>query len=127
MQYLIIWFEDLPSEISWYLPRGKTSWRGLGLFIIAFQLVVPFLVLLSHNVKRNPATLGMVATLLLFVGWVNVFWLIAPSFRMTGFQVLWSDILISIGIGGVWLGIFLIRFGAQPLRSDATRDAIQHG
>ena len=32
-QYLIIWAEDLPNEIAWYLPRVETSWRVVALWV----------------------------------------------------------------------------------------------
>ena len=48
MDYLTVWSADLPGEIVWYLPRLRTSWRWLGVWLIVFHLLLPFAVLLSQ-------------------------------------------------------------------------------
>ena len=52
-QLLIVWSGDLPHEISWYLPRSKTSWGWVGVALILFEFVLPFLLLLSAPLKRS--------------------------------------------------------------------------
>src|SRR5258705_13303308 len=56
-QYLIIYSGNLPDEISWYLHRLTTGWRFVGLMLIVFHFVLPFLLLLSRRAKREPSLL----------------------------------------------------------------------
>lgn len=42
-QLLIVWAGDLTQEIPWYLPRFQTSWGWLGVALILFEFVLPFL------------------------------------------------------------------------------------
>jgi hypothetical protein len=101
-QFLIIWAEDLPHEISWYLPRLETGWRWLGLALAAFQFAVPFAILLSRSVKRSPALLGGVALAMLLAHVADVYWLVAPSLRPAGFSIAWGDPLALAAAALLW-------------------------
>jgi len=52
-QWLIIWAGNLPEEITWYLRRLNGGWQFVGLFLVVFQFVVPFVLLLSRPFKRD--------------------------------------------------------------------------
>jgi hypothetical protein len=106
-QYLIIWAEDLPNEIAWYLPRVNTSWHDVALFLVAFHFALPLLVLLSRRAKRAPRALGALAALLLFAHLVDTYWLVVPAFRLDGIAVAWSDVPAIAALGGIWLAVFL--------------------
>jgi hypothetical protein len=105
-QYLIIWAEDLPNEIAWFLPRVNTSWHDVALFIIAVHFALPFLVLLSRRAKRIPRTLGALVALLLFAHLVDSFWLVAPAFRPDGITIAWSDVFAVAALGGIFVAVF---------------------
>jgi hypothetical protein len=105
-QYLIIWAEDLPNEIGWYVPRVNTSWHDVALFLIAVHFAVPFLVLLSRRAKRIPRSLGALAALLLFAHLVDGFWLVVPTFRPQGITLAWSDLFAVAALGGLFVAVF---------------------
>jgi hypothetical protein len=106
-QYLVIWAEDLPNEIAWYLARVNTDWRAIALFLVAFHFALPFLVLLSRRAKRAPRALGALAALLLFAHLVDAYWLVVPAFRPDGVTLAWSDLPAIAALGGIWLAVFL--------------------
>ncbi len=114
-QFLIIWSGNLPEEIPWYLRRFHGAWRSIGLFLVLFHFVVPFLILLSRGVKRRAKTVGMVALWILAVRAVDLFWLVRPEFPQTGFAVHWLDVTLAVGVGGVWLGVFARQLKTRPL------------
>ena|SRR5271165_5913490 len=119
MQFLIIWIEDLPDEITWFLVRTRTSWSALTSFVAIAHFLLPFLFLLSRGAKRSPAVLSAVAALMLLACLADSYWLIVPTFRPRGFELEWSDLGALLAIGGVWLGclIFVIgRPAVDPLR-----------
>src|SRR5262249_51226719 len=93
-QYLIIWAGNLPHEISWYLNRLNTGWRAIGLVLVLFHFAVPFCLLLSRVVKREPQMLVKVAVGILIARMIDLFWLIAPRFHAYGFSVSWLDVLL---------------------------------
>ncbi len=106
-QYLIIWAEDLPNEIAWYLPRVNTSWHDVALFLVAFHFALPLLVLLSRRAKRVPRALGALAAMLLFAHLVDTYWLVVPAFRLEGVAIAWSDVPAIAALGGIWLAAYL--------------------
>src|SRR5262249_20178246 len=64
-QWIIIWSANLPEETPWYLRRLRGGWQYVALAIVLFHFVLPFLLLLSRNLKRDARRLAMVAGLLL--------------------------------------------------------------
>jgi hypothetical protein len=130
MQFLIIWIEDLPDEIAWFLLRSQTSWSALTWFVVVAHFALPFVFLLSRGAKRSPAALAAVATLVLLAGLADSFWLVVPTFRPRGFELQWSDLGALLAIGGLWLGclIFVIgRTAADPLRNPLAQGTGEHG
>jgi hypothetical protein len=106
-QYLIIWSGNLPEEISWYLHRLQTGWRFVGLTLILFHFAAPFCLLLSRAMKREAGMLLKVATGVLIVRLVDLFWLIAPEFHTRGISVSWLDVMLPASLFTVWLGCFV--------------------
>jgi hypothetical protein len=94
-QFAIIWSENLPREIAWYVPRMQTGWAWVGLALVAFHFATPFAILLSRRAKRTPRTLFIVASALLVMHGVQVAWLVLPSVRSHGFVLAWSDPLAA--------------------------------
>ncbi|MGA7616909.1 MAG: hypothetical protein WBX15_17195 [Thermoanaerobaculia bacterium] len=114
-QFLIIWSGNLKSEIAWYLPRYKTNWIGIGLFIVLFYFFIPFLFLLFRWVKSGRGFIIGIAGALLFVRLIDVIWTIEPNFHPTGLSISWMDILVPVGMGAFWMVWFLWELKKLPL------------
>jgi hypothetical protein len=113
-QWLIIWAGNLPEEITWYIRRLGGGWAYVGLFLVIFHFAVPFAILLSRPFKRDITRLVWLATWMLFMRYVDLFWIIEPNFSTT-FTVTWADILIPFGMGGLWLAYFCRNLSSLPL------------
>jgi hypothetical protein len=128
-QLLIIWAGNLPEEIRWYMPRMKTSWEILGVALILFHFALPFVLLLSRDLKRNARHLALVAIFILVMRWVDILWLIVPEFHPT-LSIHWMDLLIPIGLGGLWVGYYFKLLSSLPLLpigDSYLPKALQHG
>jgi hypothetical protein len=125
MQFLIIWIEDLPDEIAWYLLRTRTSWSALTSFVVLAHFALPFVFLLSRGAKRAPALLATVAALVLLACLADGFWLVVPNFRPDGFELLWSDLGALLAVGGLWLGCLIFVIGRPA--ADPQHGALEHG
>jgi hypothetical protein len=108
-QFLIIWSGNLPSEIAWYLPRIEGGWQWVALAIALLHFAVPLLLLFARRVKRSAEALAAVASLLLAMYIVNVFWTIKPAFSPKAFAVGTSDVASLLAVGGIWTAAFLWR------------------
>ena len=53
-QLLIIWSANLPEEIPFYLERLHGVWAPVSISLLLLQFALPFMLLLSRNLKRNP-------------------------------------------------------------------------
>ncbi|QHI97381.1 hypothetical protein GT347_04915 [Xylophilus rhododendri] len=79
MQLLIIWAENLPREITWYLPRLLGGWSRGGVALLLLQFVLPLVLLLFRAVKDHPARLLGVAGLAWAAQLLDAAWQTLPS------------------------------------------------
>ena len=114
-QFLIIWAGNLQDEIPWYVSRATGFWGGVALFLIVFYWAIPFLLLLSRDVKRRMQVLAGVSAGLIIMGWVDLYWMITPSFFPRGPHLSWTDIVLPIGLGGLWVSWFVWQLKQRPL------------
>ena len=66
-QFLIIWSGNLPEEMPWYLRALTAAGSAVALVLVVFHFVLPFLLLLSRDLKRNARALALVAAVVLVV------------------------------------------------------------
>jgi hypothetical protein len=101
-QFIIIWTGNLPDEADWYVIRGEHGWLWLTVFVLAFHFAVPFCLLLSQKLKRDPRRLLRFSIVLFLVHFAEMFWLMAPI-RGVGFYLNPFDVLLPLVIGACWL------------------------
>ena len=111
-QFLIIWEENLKSEIQWYLRRAAGAWAFALEASVALGFVVPFLVLLWRPSKHRPRLVAAICCLILLGRIVDKWWLVLPEFVPSG--PFWLDVAAMLALGGGMLLLFLsvLRRGA---------------
>jgi hypothetical protein len=114
-QFLLIWSENLAEEIPWYLHRIGGGWEWVAVALILFQFALPFILLLSRNTKRDSRTLAAVAAAILFMHWLDILWMVVPTFYPAQFHFHWLDITAPVAIGGLWLAAFIGYLKARSL------------
>lgn len=114
-QLLIVWAGNLPEEISFYMPRFVGPWRWIGLTMIVFEFALPFVLLLSRDLKRQARGLAVVAIILLCMRFIDLFWLVGPAFHPAVVPLPWMELLATIGLGGIWLSVYMSQLKRQPL------------
>src|SRR5262249_452999 len=128
-QFLLIWSGNLPEENVWYLRRIQGGWEYVALALAALHFGVPFLLLLSRDVKQDPRSLGVVVGIILAMRFLDVLWWIEPAFD-GGLYFYWLlDVAALVGLGGVWLWWFLWQLQKRPLlplHDPALTEAIHH-
>ncbi|MEM6334329.1 MAG: hypothetical protein AAF823_13415 [Planctomycetota bacterium] len=119
-QYMLIWYANIPEETMWMEHHGFTTvpdkvngWSYVGLFILAGHFVVPFLFLLSRWVKRAVPLLMVAAGWLIFMHYVDVWWIVMP--HMDGATPLGDPVTVAmqvclaVGMLAILLGVALLR------------------
>jgi hypothetical protein len=116
-QGLIYWAANMPSEISWYVARTTGGWWWIGVALIVLQFFLPFFLLLSQDLKRDPHKIIWIAGFVMVMRWVDLYWLIIPNFPDTKGHLTfsWMNIATMLGIGGLWVFAFLRNLAAQPV------------
>lgn len=124
-QFLLIWSGNLPEEITWYIVRSNGAWLWVVIAIAIFHFALPFALLLSRELKREPRELAAVAVLVLGMEALNMLWLIMPAFAeshtasASAEPGLFAACLLCpaalVGVCGVWLGVFLWQLDKLPL------------
>jgi hypothetical protein len=114
-QFLIIWSGNLTDEIGWYLRRVRGGWQWVAAGVLAFHFGLPFLLLLSREIKRNLRSLSRLAAALLFIRLIDMVWNVDPAFDAARFRLHWMDWMASLGVGGIWTAAFLSQLKRRPL------------
>jgi hypothetical protein len=115
-QFLLIWIADLPEEIPWYLRRTRGGWQWLAILLIVAHFAVPFVLLLSRDIKENRRRLIYVTLLLLVMRFLDLLWWIEPAYPHPGQYFFWLlDVAALVGMGGVWSWWFLWQLQQRPL------------
>lgn len=113
-QLLIIWSGNQPDEISFYRTRLYGGWGVVAVIILIFHFFIPFFLLLSRDLKRNPKTLPLVCVWLIFMRLVDLFWTTRPEFTLNAMPS-WMDLAAPLALGGLWLSLFARNLKSQPL------------
>jgi hypothetical protein len=75
---------------------------------------LPFAILLSRPFKRDIRKLAWLAVWVMFMRWVDLFWIIEPNFSKV-LRVTVADIVVSVAIGSLWLAYFFRNLSSLPL------------
>jgi hypothetical protein len=113
-QFLIIWSGNLPEEIPWYVQRLQGTWQAVALLLLVCHFILPFLMLLSRDLKRNARMLATVAAGIFVMRIVDLYWLVGPELHR-GAPVHWLDLAALLGIGGLWNFQFTRELLDRPL------------
>ena len=114
-QYMLMWYANLPEETIWYAARQEGSWLWVSLLLLFGHFLVPFLALMSRNVKRRKPLLVAGCCWMLLMQWVDVYWLVMPGKSPGTVPLSLMDAAVFLGIGGLFFAAVVRRLGAHPL------------
>jgi hypothetical protein len=126
---MLVYAANIVEEIPYFIARINNGWQYLALFLVVFQFAVPFLLLLSRDLKRTPRRLVWVSLALLAVRYIDLFMLVAPEFdaasganlhvaagaHASHVFVHWLDLAAPLAIGGLWVWMFCTQLARRPL------------
>ena len=113
-QYFLIWYGNIPEETEWFLIRMNNGWENVGVLVIFGHFIVPFWVLLSRHVKRNRKALVAAAAWMLFIHYVDIYYMAMPNMPDShGFHPTLLDLTTILGVGGLYLAAVASRFSTD--------------
>jgi hypothetical protein len=136
-QFLITWSGNLAEFSQWYLPRVRNGWAVVGGFLIFFHFMLPFILLLSRDLKRNPRTLVGIGLYILAARLVEIHFTVVPSARIVGgpeglfsMALLFTPLAV-VAIGGLWLSRYMTNLTERdmlPVNEPMLEEALEvHG
>lgn len=129
-QFLITWAGNLPEEIPWYKHRLAGGWEIMGTILVFGHFVLPFSLLLSQDLKKDFKRIRAVAILMIVARIAGVFWETVPEFFPEHLHVSWMDLTAPIGLGGIFIALFLTNLMKRPLippNNPKLEEALAHG
>jgi hypothetical protein len=99
VEFLIIWAENLPREIAWFVPRLRGGWAAVGIALAGLQFGLPLVALLWRSNKDDPRRLSRLAACLLAGQLLNTAWLVLPSVAPHGALGWWLVPLLAVAMG----------------------------
>lgn len=114
-QFMLQWAGNLTEEIPWYLRRLQGGWQFVVFGVVLLHFTLPFLLLMFRDVKRSVTTLLPVALLILVTRYLDVVWLVGPATPSVPVTPNWIYLVAPVGIGGLWLAMFLRNLAGRPL------------
>lgn len=109
-QYLLIWYADLPEETVFFTYRFHHGWEYVSIALLIVHFIVPFVLLLSEDAKRNLNVLGAGAGILLFAHLLDMYWLVMPNFNHDMVVLGWMEFAPFLALGGMFMFVTAWQF-----------------
>ncbi|HTV90520.1 MAG TPA: hypothetical protein VME41_16000 [Stellaceae bacterium] len=98
-QFLIIWEENLKTEIPWYLDRLAPAWHGALYAAAAGGFFLPFFILIWTPGKYDRRVVVAVCVFVLLSRIADKWWLVLAQYRTAG--PFWLDVAALLALGGL--------------------------
>ena len=108
-QYMLIWYADLPHEMSYFYTRSNGGWQYLFAILPLLKWILPFIVLMPAKCRANPKVIFGVSIGVLIGQYLDIYWMIIPAFSKNFRMFSWMELGIIIGFIGLF-GLVVRRF-----------------
>ncbi len=103
-QFLTQWYGNLPEETQWLILRTREyPWKGLAWIVFPMCFIIPFISLLSRDVKKNRVTYAVVCLVLMTGVWLDRYLIIMPEVSPHHIPFGLTEIGIFVGFLGAYL------------------------
>lgn len=114
-QYLLIWYANIPEEVTYFVHREQGSWLIFTIVNVLFNWVIPFVALLPAWTKQHDGFLLRVCIIIMIGRWIDLFWMIMPPFMKEAPLVSVWEIAIPLGVLAFGLFVTLKQLGKRTL------------
>jgi hypothetical protein len=119
-EFFLIWYAAIPEETVYYHLRWDSqSWRMISASLVVVKFIIPFFLIMSRNIKRNPGVLGLGAAWIVALHLVEMYYWVMPyyggaevPFSVSG---LMTDLGCMFGCVGVYLAVVFRRMLNHPV------------
>jgi hypothetical protein len=128
-QFLLIWIANIPEEGAWYVVRMRGAWTPVGILVAVCQFAIPFIVLLSRDIKYSPRALTVIAVWILAAHYLDLYWLCMPALSPNAVPAQWTDLTAFLGVGGLTVAFMIFRLRGKytvPVKDPYLADSLRY-
>jgi hypothetical protein len=115
-QYLLIWYANIPEETVYFIERLETSpYSWIFYLNLILNFVLPFLLLMTRDAKRQISTLKLVCPIIIVGHWFDFYNMVTPGVMHQDGAVGFLEIGIALIYAAVLLMVVLGSLGKLPL------------
>lgn len=108
-QLLPIWYENLPEETTFLIPRMNLAWKGISYALLALVYLGPVILLLNSRLKQNRIYMASVSFLILTGMWIERWWLVSAVFEKNKVLFGFQEIIPALAFAFIMLtGILIV-------------------
>lgn len=104
-QFLLIWYANIPEEGIYFARRWENGYKPYFFLDAILSWVLPFLILMTRNSKRNTSSLVMVAVIVLIGHYTDLFMMVMPG-AVGAEHGEWLFSPLELGVFLTYMGIF---------------------
>jgi len=118
-QFFLTYYSSIPEEVTFFHkrwtfdPSTDPTWATISVLIVALHFVVPFVFLMSRNIKRNTSLLPIGAAILLVMHVIEIYWLVLPN--NGAFAPAFVDVASLLACVGIFFGVALKNLTSHSL------------
>ncbi len=114
-QFLLIWYANIPEEVSWFYYRWKPEYIWLFWGNIVINFVAPFFLLISRDAKRNVKLLKIVAIIVILGHWLDFYLMVMPGTVGENNGINYIELGTFAGYIGLFMYLMLSSLAKAPL------------
>jgi hypothetical protein len=123
-QYLLIWYGNIPDEVTFYMPRSNSTWLVLFLANVVVNWIIPFFTLLPRTSKRSLKIMQAMCTLVIVGHWLDIYLLVMPTDPSYADHMPIGPVEIGMAIGVIGAVALIIMRGLARLPLVPTHDPV---
>lgn len=128
-QFLLIWYANIPEESIYYYKRWEMPFKLNWFINLILNFLVPFLVLMTRNNKRNPKVVTFVALCILVGHWNDLYLMFVPGSLDQQGGIGFLEIGMTLTFAGLfifWVFTALSKRGLIPINHPYIQESAHH-
>ena len=101
-QFMLIWYSNIPEEVTYFQTRWE-HYKVLFWLVFAINFLLPMVLLMSRDAKRNPRFLIAVGSIIFAGHWLDVFLMVTPG----SLGEHWHFGMLEVGMFLAFLGLLM--------------------
>ena len=114
-QYMLIWYADIPEEVTYYIPRFFGEYSTIFFTMVAMNFLFPMILLMDSANKVSPFWLTVVGIVIFFGHWLDTYLLITPAVMKSHFHFGILEIGLMLGFLGIFMMVVLSALSKRNL------------